>query len=903
MLTMNVMKKIRRDKNNVSQVRFTIIPTELLLQHTQRWSKDENIEVIVAVEHGNRRYNTNKRVLEPSFIDLSRGLVAWPQSLVDPITFITTIYKDKKNNDYIDKKWYITIYQVFEKKKKKTLAVCPLNVKYFINSNYEVTLKLKSGNNYIEGGQLKLIIRRELLNELSLHDESDRGSLLSFNSSARVSEDREFEKIEISNEKRKYDNDYTNILPNKTIDIEIKKKETNDDNTTKNNLITPSITGENIDNIEKQKLEQIINDVKFLNTYKINGNENNTIKNEEFTKKCTVDYLENESLSNWAIRVTKGYRSIRISDFCRSWKNGLALCAVIHRYRPDLIPNYNSLCFTNTIDGMAKNCSVAFEAGKKLGITPTMDEREWATLPDQRSVKLYVENLRKALLLDAGQVESSSILSDKDNKKRESDHRISSYLQLTETEKNITEEFAKLKREREEADAVDYRNVPEISEEDLNKKVKKKEILADEIKLHKISNSKTDIRREEAKQLLEKAAKEVTEDMDSERRRKLTEEAKKLINDALDDSSSPSPVNGSGNLKRTASIRSTNGSIGGGSTSDLRNLSLASRDFSFRKFKKINPSPSLSKKTRIETPIIPACSRPSRKISNQGSIENLSKSVYMPYPRSQSQSRYSSQTSLTDGASGDPFGVWDKFDKFKRYGSMRGQELAGNISEYLKKNSFTNLTNIQPIAPSNFFSQYKSGNDSIRQASNTDTPTRKLVNKWEKDIHNIEKISQEQHRIQERLNEIEYLEKALRKKMVNVCPGSSEESTLITQILEFTTEKDKLVLEQDYFNALENLRDVSNKITKTQNDLVQVSSEYEDYKQEKDKLKMDSLMKELKNLMDEKDELTQNLIFKEDEEDETLERSRLTLERGSNFRRGNEQPISASKRIFNWIKS
>uniref|UniRef100_A0A0N5C1L3 EH domain-binding protein 1 n=1 Tax=Strongyloides papillosus TaxID=174720 RepID=A0A0N5C1L3_STREA len=896
---MNVMKKIRRDKNNVSQVRFTIIPTELLLQHTQRWSKDESVEVIIAVEHGNRRYTTNKRILEPSFIDLSRGLIAWPQSLVDPITFVTTIYKDKKNNDYIDKKWYITAYQISEKKKKKTLAVCPLNVKYFVNSNYEVTLKLKSGNSHIEGGQLKLIIRRELLNEISSHDESDRGSLLSFNSSARVSEDREFEKIEIPDDKKKYDIDPTDVLKSSKINVEVTKKEIEDNKITKNDFINPSITGENIGDLEKQTLEEIINDINNLNSNGKGVSNDITFRSDDKNKKCSVEYLENESLSNWAIRVTKGYRSIRISDFCRSWKNGLALCAVIHKYRPDLIPQYNSLCFTNTIDGMAKNCSIAFEAGKKLGVTPTMDEREWATLPDQSSVKLYVESLRRALLLDAGQIESSSSLPDKDNKKRESDHRISSYLQLTETEKNITEEFAKLKREREEGDSIDYKSIPESSENGLDKKIKRKESLADELKLHKISNSKTDIRREEAKQLLEKAARDI--DMDNERRKKLKEEAKKLINDALDDSSLSG--NNMGNLKRTASIRSTNGSIGGGSTTDLRTLSLASRDISFRKFKKINPSPSLSKKTRTETPIIPACSRPSRKISNQGSIENLSKSVYMPYPRSQSQSRYSSQTSLTDTTSGDPYGVWDKFDKFKRYGSMRGQELAGNISEYLKKNSFTNLTNIQPIAPSNFFSQYKSGNDNVGQNSNTDTPTRKLVNKWEKDIHNIEKISQEQQRIQERLNEIEYLEKALRKKMVNVCPGSSEESTLITQILEFTTEKDKLVLEQDYFNALENLRDVSNKITKTQNDLVQVSSEYEEYKQEKDKLKMDSLMKELKSLIDEKDELTQNLIFKEDEEDETLERSRLTLERGSNFRRGNEQPISASKRIFNWIKS
>uniref|UniRef100_A0A0N4ZPA7 EH domain-binding protein 1 n=1 Tax=Parastrongyloides trichosuri TaxID=131310 RepID=A0A0N4ZPA7_PARTI len=895
---MNVMKKIRRDGKTAAKIRFTVTPKELILQHTQRWSKDETIQIVIAIEHGNRRYMNNKRTLEPSFIDLSRGLIAWPESLVDPIKFTTTIYRDKKSNEFMDKKWYITAYEINEKKKKKTLAVCPLNVKFFMNSNFEVSLKLKSGNSHIESGQLKLIIKPEILNEIDTTDESDRGSLLSFNSSARVSEDREFEKIPISEEKIEEKEEIIDKINSvsKSINLEFKRKSVNEENDYKPSIMTDIEIPRN-GKIIQESIETRIEDMKPSTS---EGTKENIVLRCNDDKKCSVEYQENESLSNWAVRVTKGYRSVRISDFSRSWKNGLALCAVIHKYRPDLISSYNSLSFTNTIDGMSKNCHIAFEAGKKLGVTPTMDEREWATLPDQTSVKSYVENLRTALLLDAGQIDSTVSPNVKNNK-RESDHRISSYLQLTETEKSITEEFAKLKREREEADAVDYRNVPEVSDEDLHKnggnKVRRKESLADELKLHKISN-RSEIRREEAKQLLEKAAKDVNGDMDEERRKKLKEEAKKLINDALDDSVT-SQEQFSGNLKRTASIRSTNGSIGG-SSNDLRNLSLASRDFSFRKFKKINPSPSLSKKTKTETPLIPACSRPSRKISNQGSIENLSKSVYMPYPRSQSQSHYSSQTSLND--SNDSYGVWDKFDRFKRYGSMRGQELAGNISEYLKKNSFTNLTNIQPIAPSNFFSQYTSGSEN-KQSSNTDTPTRKLVNKWEKDIQNMEKISIEQQRIQERLNEIEYLDKALRKKMVNVCPGSGEESTLITQILEFTTEKDKLVLEQDYFNALENLRDVSDKITKTQSDLVQVSSEYEEYKQEKDRIKMDSLMKELKHLMDEKDDLTQNLIYKEDEEDETLERSRLTLERGSNFQRGNEQPISASKRIFNWIKS
>lgn len=95
-----------------------------------------------------------------------------------------------------------------------------------------------------------------------------------------------------------------------------------------------------------------------------------------------------EGLLLWCQRKTTGYPDVQVVDFSHSWKSGLALCALIHRHRPDLL-NYDGLDRTD-----AHACtSLAFRVAQEhLGIPQLLDVEDLcdAKKPDERSVMTYV---------------------------------------------------------------------------------------------------------------------------------------------------------------------------------------------------------------------------------------------------------------------------------------------------------------------------------------------------------------------------------------------------------------------------------------------------------------------------------------------------------------------------------
>ncbi|XP_040266345.1 F-actin-monooxygenase MICAL2 isoform X8 [Bufo bufo] len=93
-------------------------------------------------------------------------------------------------------------------------------------------------------------------------------------------------------------------------------------------------------------------------------------------------------LLTWCQKQTEGYRNVNVTNLTSSWRSGLALCAIIHHFRPDLI-DFHSL----NEDDAVRNNQLAFDiAEKEFGISPITTGKEMASTeePDKLSMVLYL---------------------------------------------------------------------------------------------------------------------------------------------------------------------------------------------------------------------------------------------------------------------------------------------------------------------------------------------------------------------------------------------------------------------------------------------------------------------------------------------------------------------------------
>ncbi|XP_018589449.2 F-actin-monooxygenase mical1 [Scleropages formosus] len=103
-----------------------------------------------------------------------------------------------------------------------------------------------------------------------------------------------------------------------------------------------------------------------------------------------------EDLLSWCQNQTAGYKGVAVTDLTESWRSGLALCALIHHFRPKLI-DFDSLDKHNS----AHNNQLAFDvAEKELGISPIMSGGDMLAQgqPDRLSMVLYLTQLYNSFM-------------------------------------------------------------------------------------------------------------------------------------------------------------------------------------------------------------------------------------------------------------------------------------------------------------------------------------------------------------------------------------------------------------------------------------------------------------------------------------------------------------------------
>ncbi|XP_041795724.1 protein-methionine sulfoxide oxidase mical3a isoform X4 [Chelmon rostratus] len=149
------------------------------------------------------------------------------------------------------------------------------------------------------------------------------------------------------------------------------------------NFLKPSQMRHLCDTGESREMRIEIENVINSSTPKLSRNDNCLLD-----KQLQESIARSSKLLNWCQRQTEGYRNVNVTDLTMSWKSGLALCALIDRYRPDLI-DFDSLDERD----QEKNNQLGFDvAEREFGISPCMTGKEMSSVvePDKLSMVMYL---------------------------------------------------------------------------------------------------------------------------------------------------------------------------------------------------------------------------------------------------------------------------------------------------------------------------------------------------------------------------------------------------------------------------------------------------------------------------------------------------------------------------------
>ncbi|CAH1733101.1 EH domain-binding protein 1 isoform X2 [Aphis gossypii] len=404
----SVWKRLQRVNKRATKFQFTLSYHQIICETTSKWTPNK---LVVVLSRRSRRFVSEALPWEPTMRDPLRGVVIWP--VPENKQLSVTLFKDPRSNEHEDKEWTFAIEDVSNLGKHRQIAVAMLNMRKYASvdsTQNQITLVFKPTSKKITSASLEMTITSVFLREGKATDEDmmSMASLLSTNNSD-IAPLEDFDEEDIEDSSFKQDMNNVSFMTNK---IELLT----------NSLSDPEIIDSSVGNDSSQQGDLSENNKHFNLSINDNSNSenNSTYNNLSYTnspgsgegmkntraslKPLNLKDVHTDSSSKgietttpgqdlleWCKDITKGYPGVKVTNLTTSWRNGLAFCAIIHYFRPDIL-EFDALK-PHDIRG---NCKAAFDAGEQLGISRVIEPSDMGvlTIPDKLAVMTYLYQLR-----------------------------------------------------------------------------------------------------------------------------------------------------------------------------------------------------------------------------------------------------------------------------------------------------------------------------------------------------------------------------------------------------------------------------------------------------------------------------------------------------------------------------
>nr|XP_040140062.1 EH domain-binding protein 1-like protein 1 isoform X10 [Ictidomys tridecemlineatus] len=353
----SVWKRLQRVGKRAAKFQFVACYHELVLECTKKWQPDK---LVVVWTRRNRRICSKAHSWQPGIQNPYRGTVVW--MVPENVDISVTLYRDPHVDQYEAKEWTFIIENE-SKGQRKVLATAEVDLARHagpVPAQAPLRLLLKPKSVKVVQAELKLTLSGVLLREGRATDD-DMQSLAS-------------------------------LMSVKPSDVGNLDDFAESDEDEANGPGAPEARARGPQPDTSRELKTLCEE-EGEGQVQPQQAAASPSSAEDISPAPAPPTLvsSSQSLLEWCQEVTTGYRGVRITNFTTSWRNGLAFCAILHRFYPDKI-DYASLDPLN----IKQNNKQAFDGFAALGVSRLLEPADMVLLsvPDKLIVMTYLCQIR-----------------------------------------------------------------------------------------------------------------------------------------------------------------------------------------------------------------------------------------------------------------------------------------------------------------------------------------------------------------------------------------------------------------------------------------------------------------------------------------------------------------------------